>query len=129
MLPIMAALALASGYGASASVSEKRLPVALQLVGDDGLTQKLSYSLKKTLSKHPALRLATASDQRTVTIESDTNVGWDKLAGRTVVIYTVYVHSREERGEPVTGVCFETAMSKCAKDILRITQIKARQQL
>jgi hypothetical protein len=98
----------------------------LELVGDDGLTQNLSHALKSALSNHPTLRSATVGDQSPVTIESDTNVGWDKLGGRTVAIYTIYVHRQEDRGEPVTGVCFESGMSKCVKDILRVAQTVAK---
>jgi hypothetical protein len=125
LLPILPILAVLGSAGGDTGVRVERHPVVVELTGDDGLTQKLSDALRKALGTHPRLRVAAATDQRVVTIESDTNVGWDKLDGRAVLIYTIYVHSAEERGEPVTGVCFESAMTKCVKDILRLTAIEA----
>ena len=108
-----------------APTAAARVPVSVNLVGDDGLTQNLHVSLEHGLRKHPNLRLATAEERAALSIQSDTNVRWDELGGRKVVIYTVYVSKGDYRGSPTSGVCFERQMSKCVKDILRLVRISA----
>ncbi len=114
-----------SAGAAWADAPKRRVPVDVRLVGDDGLTQNLSASLQEGLRSHQRLRLTNSSDEAAVTIRSKSNVGWDKLGGRNVVIYTVYVSRGGAVAEPVTGVCYERAMSKCVKDILRIAYLEA----
>lgn len=58
-------------------------------------------------------------DDKRLSIISDSNVGWDKLGGRKVAIYTVYLAGGTYRSGPMTGVCYVVSLSKCAKDILR----------
>jgi len=110
---------------ASGPQQADRIPVAIRLVGDDGLTQRLLSGIEDDLRVNPKLRLANADDRNTIAIESDSNVGWDELSGRTVVIYTVYVYRGENRGAPKTGICYESDIPKCAKAITRLARIRA----
>ena len=110
---------------ASAAPPSQRVPVNVMLVGDDGLTQGLEASLEAGLRSHPNLRLAADKEPR-LTISSRTNVGWDNLGGREVVIYTVFIGPGLLADEPITGICYQTAMSKCARDILRIASTRSR---
>ncbi len=123
--PILAYLAALNSGSAFAEAPASRVPVDLRLVGDDGLTQKFHVALEEGLEKHPSLRLAKNRTEARVIVESDSNVDHDKLAGREVVIYLVYVYRGPDRGDPITGVCFASRMSKCAKDILRIVSLEA----
>jgi hypothetical protein len=121
----LAAMLLVPAAGAPQPEPPKpRVPVLVQLTGDDGLTQKLSDSLEQGLRKHPRLRLASTAGEAVVTIRSESNVGWDKLSGRLVVIYTLYIDKGEPADEPITGICYEIGMAKCVKDILRIASLE-----
>jgi hypothetical protein len=122
----LTSLLLATSSGATpADPPTRRVPVNVQLTGDDGLSQNLSWALEERLRTHPHLRLAESSGESVVTIRSDSNVGWDRLAGRIVVIYTVFVGRSGGGAEPVTGICYERQMSKCVNDILRLASIQA----
>jgi hypothetical protein len=77
------------------------------------------------LRTHRRLRLADSSDENVLTIRSDDNVQWDRLGGRSVVIYTVYVGRGDDEVGPHTGICYERQMSKCVNDILRLAGIAA----
>ncbi|MGI8405689.1 MAG: hypothetical protein ACR2OE_13170 [Thermomicrobiales bacterium] len=101
----------------------QRVSVDLRLTGDDALSQKLAVSLENGLRKHRSLTLARSSEEADLTISSKTNVRWDKLGGRVVLIYTVFVGPALNADEPITGVCYQNAVSKCVKDILRIVDI------
>lgn len=94
-------------------------PVAVRIVGDDGLSQKFRTTLVSQLLGDGKLRLANDGDHPVLSIESDSNVEWDRLGGRTVVIYTVHLAIAGDRGPRIVGICYEKAMAKCAKDILR----------
>ncbi len=113
------------GPATSASQPVQRIPVSIRLVGDDGLTQKLKAGLRNDVQRHSALRLATPADRDAISIESDRNVGWDRLSGKTVLIYTVYVFRGEKRGASHTGICFESGISKCVDAITRLARIAA----
>lgn len=110
---------------AFASPRAERIPVKIRLVGDDGLTQKLAAGLRNHLLRSSILRPATSADRDAVSIESDSNVDWDELSGRTVLIYTVYVFRAEKRGAPRTGICYENGVSKCVDAITRLARIEA----
>jgi hypothetical protein len=111
--------------GYSKSVEPVRTPVAVSLVGDDGLTLRLSDAIQSELGKDDSLRPAKADDHDVVRIVSDSHVGWDTLGGLKVVIYTVYVFRGSERGEPKVGICPENDLSKCAIAILRLARFEA----
>jgi hypothetical protein len=113
-------LTAASCWPISADPPARRVPVSVQLAGDDGLTQRLSAALRDGLRMHPRLRPAEGSDEAALTIRSDSNVGWDRLGGRLVVIYTVYVGRSGDGTSPHVGICYERRLSKCVNDILRI---------
>jgi hypothetical protein len=121
---IVPALALAAAP-VSASTAPERVPVDVRLTGDDGLTQNLRVSLERGLGGDSELRLATATDHAELSIESDSNVRWDRLNGNTVIIYTVYLARPQDRGEPETGICWERDIDKCVRDILRWARISA----
>ena len=104
-------------------VEVARKPVSLRLVGDEGLSLRFADALQTELIHDPELRPSKIGEHSTLTIESDHNVRWDELSGRQVVIYTVYVGSK--RDDPITGVCWENKLSKCARDVLRIVRIEA----
>jgi hypothetical protein len=109
-----------------ARTAGNRAPVALRLVGDDGLSQNLHFQLEAALKKDDRLRLAAEHDQPALVIESDGNVDADELDGRTVAIAIVYVHARgEERGAPVVRACWEHEERKCAREIIRVAKIVA----
>jgi hypothetical protein len=109
---------------ASADLPAQRVPVSVELVGDDGLTQNLHVALEQGLRAHPHLRLADNAGEAMVTIRSETNVEWDRLDGRLVVIYRVFVGRGENEMERI-GICYERRMSKCVNDILRLASIAA----
>lgn len=94
-------------------------------MGDDGLTQSLSDTLKQALKKNSALRLAVVSDSDVVSVTNDSNLDWDKLDGRTVIIYTVHVFRGQDRGESNVGICYEGEMTKCVNAIIRLARIEA----
>lgn len=122
---LLSLLLAAASPSTADSAQTARMPVTLDLVGDDGLTQKLSTAIQKGLEHDPALRLATAVDHDAVSVTSDSNVNWDKLGGRTVVIYTVHVFRGKSPGEPSVGICYESGMAKCATAIIRLARIEA----
>lgn len=122
---LIAAVLACSPATATSSPSE-RLPVAVSLTGDDGLTNKLRDALRDALQRHPVLRPQRVGEEPVIAIRSDSNVIW-KMSGRgSVVIYTVYLLQGGLRSEPVTGNCVERSMSKCAADIMRVVQVKAQ---
>lgn len=127
----MKALALAGllMFPAAQSVSGPptidRIPVELRLIGDDGLTQKLVVALEKDLQASATLRPASEADRNIVFIESDSNVQWDELGGKSVIIYTVHVFPSYGRGVTRTGICYESGISKCVKEIARLARIAA----
>ena len=122
----LASLLVAMTTGtAAADPPAPRVPVAVQLVGDDGLSQNLSAALQEGLRTHPRLRLAESAGEARLTIRSAGNVRWDRLGGRVIIIYTVFVGRGDDEAEPDTGICYERRMSKCVNDILRIADIEA----
>jgi hypothetical protein len=123
LAPLLLSLTSTTAFAAP---RPERIPVAIRLVGDDGLTQKLTWALENELQRNALLRLATPTERGFVSIESDSNVNWDKLNGRTVIIYTVYVSGGDKRGPPHTGICYETQISKCVSAITRIALITAQ---
>lgn len=125
LLTLAGLLISAVSPAVSASLPTDRIPVALRLTGDDGLTQTLRVGLEHALQKDSLLRLGTRGDRDVISIESDSNVGWDKLSGRTVVIYTVYIFRGGSRGTPHTGICYENGISKCVSAIVRLARIQA----
>jgi hypothetical protein len=124
LLALTSLLAMSTG-ATPADPPTRRVPVDVQLVGDDGLSQNLSWALTQRLRRHPHLRPAESSDASVLTIRSDSNVGWDRLDGRLVVIYTVFVGRGDGGTVSHTGICYERQMSKCVNDILRVVSIKA----
>lgn len=125
VLPLAALLAALAGSSAFASQQLERIPVTIRLVGDDGLTQKLTVGLRNELQRNRVLRPATSGDRDAISIESDSNADWDELSGRTVLIYTVYVFRGESRGAAHAGVCYEKSISKCVNAITRLVRIRA----
>lgn len=119
-------LFLASATVANASAEPLRTPVSVDLVGDDGLTNKLRDSIETALKNNLDLRPAVAGDRNIVSITSGSNVDWYKLGGRTVVIYTVHVFHGGGSGEPNVGICYESGINKCVSDILRLAWIDAK---
>lgn len=101
----------------------QRFPVAVSLVGDDGLTQNLDQELKNAIQRDRDLRAVGPDDAGGLTISSESNVDWDKLNGRVVVIYRVFVTGREAANPvPLTGACWENDLRKCARDIVERTK-------
>jgi hypothetical protein len=123
---IATALAVTGG-SALARAAETRIPVALRLVGDDGLSQDLDFRLEAGLKKDDRLRLATEGDQPTIVIESDSNVDADELDGRTVAIALVYVYAPgKNRGAPIVRACWGNDLRTCAREIIRVAKIRAQ---
>lgn len=125
LLTLAGLLVAAVSPAVSDSLPADRIPVALRLTGDDGLTQTLRLGLERALQKDPVFHLGTRADRDVISIESDSNVAWDKLSGRTVVIYTVYIFRGGIRGTPHTGICYENGISKCVSAIIRLARIQA----
>lgn len=124
-LTLTCLLSLLVNGAAHADPPTQRIPVNVLLVGDDGLTQGLSFSLQEGLRKHPAMRLAASNAEARLTISSKSHVGWDKLEGQAVLIYTVFVGPGLIADEPITGICYQSGLSKCVKDILRIANLNS----
>nr|WP_315587419.1 hypothetical protein [Sphingomonas psychrotolerans] len=124
VLLLAAPLAVLFSPGASVSSQVERVPVTIRLVGDDALTQRLRNGLESDLQRNSTLRLASSVDRDVIYIESNSNVDWDELGGRTVVIYTVYVFRGDNRGAPHTGICYERGISKCVDAITRLARIE-----
>ena len=122
---LMSLLALVISGAAFADPPKQRFPVIVLLVGDDGLTQSLRSFLQEGLRKYPTLRLAGTSGEARLTISSKSNVGWDNLGGRDVLIYTVFVSPALIANEPITGICYQNRLSKCVNDILRIASLRS----
>ena len=118
MRALLPFLLLFGSQSVSAQVQQERFPVAINLVGDDGLTQNLQSELRTAVQKNPALRIAAIGDERPLLIESDSNVDWDKLSGREIAIYIVFVTSGEAKRVLLVGACWENELSKCARDIV-----------
>jgi hypothetical protein len=97
-------------------------------VGDDGLSQNLRVALQEGLRSHRTLRLADPGGEAVLTIRSESNVGWDRLGGRVVVIYDIFVDRGERESGSRIGICYERQMSKCVNDILRLVSIEAEIQ-
>jgi hypothetical protein len=97
---------------------DARAPVRINLVGDDGLTNKLREALESAIGERAHLRVASSDEHPELSIESESNVDWDRLAGQVVVIYTVYVSSKEAKRVRLTGACFDKDIAKCARDIV-----------
>lgn len=95
-------------------------------MGDDGLSQKLSFELQAGLRRDRRLRLAAANDKESIVIETDSNVDSDVLDGREVAIVTAYVFlADEERPRPVVRSCWTGDMETCARAIIRLARIRA----
>ena len=110
----------------AAQPSGNRVPVVLNLVGDDGLSLTLRSELESGLRSDGHLRLATAEDQRAIIIQTDSNVDWDKLDGRDAAVVIAYVFSKDEqRGSPVVAACWTNDIRKCAREVIRVAQIRA----
>lgn len=119
-LRLIAAFMGAMSLGAAVFANAESDPatVYIALTGDDGLTQKLQASLEIYVSKRPNLRLSQRGAAATFIIGSATNVDWDSLNGKTVIIYRVFLIKSDKKIAERTGVCFERKVSKCAKDIV-----------
>jgi hypothetical protein len=118
MTAFLFGLALLLGGTASSPMTNGRAPVRVSLVGDDGLTNKLRDSLELAIEQRRHLRVASSDENPALAIVSESNVDWEKLAGRVVVIYTVYVSSEEAKHVRLTGACFDNDIDKCANDIV-----------
>ena len=126
MVIAVAALLASSAHGTLlAQVKDARSPVTIRLVGDDGLTQKLALSLEEAAAKSSKVRLADPTERSAVFVESDTNVVSDTLGGRSVLIYAVRVRGADGIAAPVTGVCYERAVTKCMVAIMRVVELQA----
>lgn len=92
--------------------------VSINLVGHDGLTQKLSSSLKRKVSTDRSLVLHESPKSSDYVVTSDTNVYWDTLEGKTIIIYHVkLLRDGLVEGDKV-GACFENRIGKCTTDII-----------
>lgn len=116
----LAVFSLACGvpFFAMAEEPTTRILVRVELTGDDGLTQRLSSEIIKYIGKEPILQTASEDGEADFSIISDSNVNWDKLGRKTVVIYRVALHRGAEPVSEAVGVCLETRLSDCAKNIV-----------
>lgn len=95
-----------------------RVPVSINLRGDDGLTQKLSYHLKQKVNNDRRLALQRSDEAPAFTITSDTGVSTDALDGRKVIIYHVKLYDKHKLVGDMVGVCYEKNVPKCADNII-----------
>jgi hypothetical protein len=105
-------------FAVKAGESRSGIPVAVKLVGDDALTQALSSAVKSKVSSSKSLALSQDLTSDTFVISSDTNVNWDILLGKTVIIYHVQLTKAGHLTGDKVGVCFEKQADKCASDIV-----------
>lgn len=113
-------LAIACLYHSPANAQQQnhRASVSIELVGDDGLTQMLSDALNRKVINNRNLNLTNKENSKLFIISSETNVKWDILSGKTVLIYHVLLKKDGSILGDKVGVCFEKQVNKCASDII-----------
>src|SRR4051812_7887551 len=110
-------LACAAPFLVLAEKPPTRIRVGVELTGDDGLTQKLSNEIAKYIQRVPGLQTVGYGTGDFV-IASGSNVNWDTLDGKKVIIYRVALRKGDEPLTEAVGVCFERRPQDCAKKII-----------
>lgn len=95
--------------------------------GDDGLTLKLRDTLETALKSSSEFHLSSGKKPGTLIITIPLHVGWQVVGNRTQVLYSVEFASTENQDlGSGTGSCWEDALSKCARKIVKDAKITAR---
>lgn len=92
--------------------------VAIDLVGDDGLTQALSIELRNAVSRTKTLRLAPLGSASKYSVKSDTNVDGLDFNGQSYLVYNVYLMSNSVVISHKSGRCLENKPGMCAQQIV-----------
>lgn len=97
---------------------QSSISVSVELAGDDGLTQTLSSAIKKKVVADKRLAIRQPSEHPKFTISSETNVNWDTLLRKNIIIYHVKLLKGGHVYGDKVGACFEKQVEKCANDIV-----------
>lgn len=120
---IIASLAALVSAAGGAAAPSSRVPVAIAIpVGHDAVSQEFDHELQALLRADPRLRLATATDHRTIVIGAD-QITTDKVKERSITIIVGYVRARDgERNIPIIRACPENGINECARDFILVAR-------
>lgn len=126
VLILVASAACSAAAGKVVSSKHARVPVALWVGGDDGLTQRLADALRTEFGKSRKFALSDADTRKSLRVTIPENVGWREINGRTQVNYEVRLARGVQSFRGRRGVCWETELAVCAKEIVRNASLSLR---
>ena len=97
----------------------KQVPVELLHVGDDGLSQRLAVTMEGAFARAPEFVTSQGRKPGTMIVLIPTNVTWEKVGGRTKVLYRVEFSWTDRQDSAMReGSCWEDELPKCAAQII-----------
>jgi hypothetical protein len=93
------------------------VPVEVWIGGDDALTLRLADAIRNEFRHSSLFTLAPAFTSHSLRVTIPTNVGWEKMSGRTRVKYKVQFYREGHEVVASGGVCWEDDLAPCARDI------------
>jgi hypothetical protein len=127
----LSALSIAASVGillcASGADVTTPIPIEFCHVGDDALSQKLAAAIKAEFQRSPDFRLTGGGGARTLVVTIPRNVEWEKIGKRIRATYNVRFSSADgtEIGTE-KGPCWESALPRCAAQIVVEAKVAAR---
>ncbi len=109
---------LFSNYLANAAMANPAVGIAVNLTGDDALSQELSFALRKKITADKRFILLKIIDNPEFIVTSASNVNYDVLAGKGVVIFHVKLQKKGGIIGDTIGICYKSELNKCANNIL-----------
>lgn len=111
----------------SAVGSTKPTPVEVWSRGDDVLTLRFRASLEEAFKASSAFVLSSGNKPGTLIVTIPTHVEWKQVAKRTKVLYTVNFASVDNQSLGASdGSCWDDALTKCAKKVVKDAAAAAR---
>jgi hypothetical protein len=86
--------------------------------GDDGLTQRLTNSVRNEFRQSAHFILAPASTPNSLRVTIPTHVNWEEVGDRMRVTYRVVFDTAEGRMGERSGVCWDDDLRACARMVV-----------
>ena len=109
------------------AASAKKIPVELWFVGDDVLSLRVRDAVENAFKSSPDFIFSEGKKPGTLVVTIPENAGWQRIGGRTRVLYKVeFASSANQKIGARNGSCWENAVGNCAAQIVRDAKIAAR---
>jgi len=107
--------------------NQRKTPVELWCVGDDGFSRRLRQAFFDAFESSPDFYLQEENKPGNLIVTIPENVGWKEVGKRTKITYIVEFSTSDERVFMTRkGWCWHEEYAKCANQILKDAKVAAR---